>query len=105
MGQIDKFRRLYEEDLVILEEKRELKATIIDEYIEKFSAISSAHKLQIYNDLSKSLELQKLIEIQNLEKNNDGDENDEKIFSKQFVNIVFKKLYELQLTEDNLLLQ
>ncbi|CAG8557420.1 24661_t:CDS:2, partial [Racocetra persica] len=65
----------------------------------------AAHKLQIYNDLSKSLELQKLIEIRNVEKNKDGDENDEGIFSEQFVNIVFEKLYELQPTEDNLSLR
>ncbi|CAG8574733.1 752_t:CDS:10, partial [Racocetra persica] len=45
MGQIDKFKRLYEEDLAMLEEKEEnlddtgeLKATIIDDCIERFSA-------------------------------------------------------------------
>ncbi|CAG8475879.1 285_t:CDS:10, partial [Dentiscutata heterogama] len=64
----------------------------------------ATHKLRIYNDLSKSLELQKLIEIRNLEKDEDN-ENDEEVFSEQFVDIVFEKLYELQQTEDNLSLQ
>ncbi|KAF0485179.1 e3 ubiquitin-protein ligase [Gigaspora margarita] len=58
------------------------------------------HKLRIYNDLSKSLELQKLIEIRNIEK-----DNDDEVLSGQFVDIVFEKLYELQQTEDNLSLQ
>ncbi|CAG8756188.1 26806_t:CDS:2, partial [Dentiscutata erythropus] len=56
------------------------------------------NKLQIYNDLSKSLKLKKLIEIRNLEKN-------EEILSQRFVDIVFEKLYELQQTEDNFSLQ
>ncbi|KAF0511337.1 e3 ubiquitin-protein ligase [Gigaspora margarita] len=56
-------------------------------------------KLRIYNDLSYSLELQKLIEIRNLEKNN------KEIISEQFIYIVFEKIYELQQTEDNLALQ
>ncbi|CAG8447095.1 15140_t:CDS:10 [Dentiscutata erythropus] len=64
----------------------------------------ATHKLRIYNDLSKSLELQKLIEIRNLEKDEDN-ENDEEVLSEQFVDIVFEKLYELQQTEDNLSLQ
>ncbi|CAG8715965.1 14572_t:CDS:2, partial [Cetraspora pellucida] len=60
------------------------------------------HKLRIYNDLSKSLELQKLIEIRNLEKEKD---NDEEVLSEQFIDIVFEMLYELQQTEDNISLQ